>query len=93
MYTVSSEQLKSYIQRVERLEEEKARVSDDIKDLFAEMKGHGYDTKTIRRILKMRRMDQEEFHEQEALFELYLNALAGKATNAEEENSLSPESE
>lgn len=71
----TSKQLRSYIERIERLEEEKAGIASDIKDVFAEAKGNGFDVKTMRQILKIRKMDASDRAEQEALIELYLHAL------------------
>jgi uncharacterized protein (UPF0335 family) len=68
-------ELKQFIERVERLEEEKKTVSDDIRDVFAEMKGRGYDVKAVRQILKIRKQDQAERQEQEAILDVYMQAL------------------
>lgn len=68
-------QLRSLIQRIERLEEEKAALAADIKEVFAEAKGQGFDVKTLRQVLKIRKMDKADRQEQEALLELYLDAL------------------
>ncbi len=75
MYTVSADQLKAFIERIERLEEEKASISEDIKDTYGEAKAVGYDGKTMRQIIKIRKMDQDDFQEQEALLDTYMNAL------------------
>ena len=72
---VAGEQLRSIIQRVEKLEEEKAGISADIRDVFAEAKGNGFDVKAIRTIIKMRKMDQSERDEQETILDTYLHAL------------------
>ena len=72
---VSSAQLKSFIERIERLEEEKAAVSEHIRDVFAEAKGTGFDVKTIRQVLKIRKLETQERVEQEELLDLYLSAL------------------
>lgn len=72
---ITAEQLRSYIERIERLEEEKAGLASDIKDIFAEAKGNGFDVKTMRAILKIRGMDASDRDEQEALLDLYLSAL------------------
>src|SRR5580693_2334263 len=69
------DQLKSIIGRVEKLEEEKAGISADIRDVFAEAKGNGFDTKAIRTIIKMRKMDASEREEQETVLDTYLHAL------------------
>lgn len=72
---VAVEQLKSIIARVEKLEEEKAGISADIRDVFAEAKGNGFDVKAIRTIIKIRKMDQQEREEQETVLDTYLHAL------------------
>ena len=72
---VAAERLRSFIERVERLEEEKAGIANDIKDVYAEAKGEGYDTKVLRQIIRIRKMDRAERQEQEALLDLYLSAL------------------
>ena len=73
--TVAAGQLRSIIERIERLEEEKKNISDDIKDVYAEAKGTGFDTKALRTIIRMRKQDQNERQEAEAILELYLAAL------------------
>ncbi|MEO1656494.1 MAG: DUF2312 domain-containing protein [Pseudomonadota bacterium] len=73
--TVAGERLKLFIERVERLEEDKKAVMDDIKEVFAEAKGEGYDTKVMRQIVRLRKMDHADRQEQEALLELYLSAI------------------
>lgn len=72
---VSSAQLRQYIEKVERLEEEKAELMDAIREVFAEAKGNGFDIKIMKQVLKMRKMKQEELMEQEELLTLYLQAL------------------
>jgi uncharacterized protein (UPF0335 family) len=69
------DQLKSIIQRVEKLEEGKAGLSADIRDVFAEAKGNGFDTKAIRTIIKLRKMDDREREEQETVLDTYRRAL------------------
>lgn len=73
--TVAAGQLKAFIERVERLEEEKQTVADDIKDVFAEMKGVGFDTKAVRSIIKLRKKDSAEREEEQAILDMYLSAL------------------
>ena len=73
--SVSKDQLKSIIERVERLEEDKAAIASDIKDVYAEAKGNGYDTKALRAIVRYRKEDAQDRAEREAIFETYLNAL------------------
>ncbi|MFP6731357.1 MAG: DUF2312 domain-containing protein [Alphaproteobacteria bacterium] len=72
---IASEHLRSYIDRIERLEEEKAGLASDIRDIYAEAKGNGFDSKTMRRIVSLRKLDQSERNEQEALLDLYQRAL------------------
>ena len=73
--SVAKDQLKSIVERIERLEEEKKALADDIKEVYAEAKGNGFDTKTLRRVISLRRQDKTERAEQEALLDLYLHAL------------------
>lgn len=72
---IAVDRLLSLITRIERLEEEKKALSADIKDVFAEASGAGFDTKIMRAVLKIRRMDQADRDEQEALLDTYLRAL------------------
>lgn len=72
---VAAEELKQFIERIERLEEEKAGIADDIKEVFAELKGRGFDSKAVRQILRIRKQDHEERQEQEAILDLYMQAL------------------
>jgi len=69
------DQLKAFIERVERLEEEKKALADDIRDVYAEAKGSGFDAKALRTIVRMRKQDANERKEQEAILETYLHAL------------------
>ena len=73
--TVASRQLKSFVERIERLEEEKKGLADDIRDVFAEAKGQGFDTKVMRQVIRLRKKDVAERQEEEALLDLYLHAL------------------
>jgi uncharacterized protein (UPF0335 family) len=73
--TVAAGQLRAFIERVERLEEEKKTIADDIKEVYAEMKGNGFDTKAVRTIVRLRKKDQEERQEEEAILDLYKAAL------------------
>ena len=68
-------QLKSVIERIERLEEEKAALASDIREVYAEAKSAGYDTKVMRQIVKLRKMDSADRQEQEALLEVYMQAV------------------
>lgn len=71
----AKDQLKSIVERVERLEEEKAALSGDIKEVYAEAKGHGFDTKIVRQVVRIRKMDTTEREERDALLDLYMSAL------------------
>lgn len=73
--TVASGQLRAFIERIERLEEEKGEIADDIKQVFAEAKGTGFDTKAMRTIIRLRKKDQAERQEEEAILDLYMAAL------------------
>ncbi|WP_319485860.1 DUF2312 domain-containing protein [uncultured Cohaesibacter sp.] len=79
---VAADQLRAFVERIERLEEEKKAISDDIKDVYAEAKGNGYDVKVMRQVVRMRKQDSNERMEMEALLDLYLHAL-GMAPSAE----------
>jgi uncharacterized protein (UPF0335 family) len=72
---IAGEQLRSFIERIERLEEERKTLAEDIKEVFAEAKGNGFDTKIIREIIKIRRMDEDDLDEQETLLDIYKRAL------------------
>lgn len=72
---IAVEQLKSIIERIERLEEEKAGIASDIKDVFAEAKGNGYDVKTLRKVITLRKQDVAEREEAEYLLDTYKRAL------------------
>lgn len=71
----AKDQLRAFVERIERLEEEKKGISDDIKDVYAEAKGNGYDTKALRTVVRLRKQDKDERAEQEAILETYLHAL------------------
>ncbi len=73
--SVAADQLKALIERIERLEEEKAGISGDIKDVYAEAKSNGFDTKVLRKIIGIRKKDHAERLEEEAILELYMQAL------------------
>ena len=73
--TVAAGQLRALIERIERLEEEKKTIADDIKDVYAEAKGTGFDTKALRTIVRMRKQDANERAEQETILETYMQAL------------------
>lgn len=72
---VSAEQLRLFIERIERLEEEKRGISDDIKDVYGEAKSTGFDAKIMRQIVRLRKMERHQLQEQDALLETYRNAL------------------
>ena len=73
--TVAADQLRLFIERNERLEEEKKGISDDIRDVYSEAKSNGYDTKTMRAIVRLRKMENHARQEADALMETYRNAL------------------
>ena len=73
--SVAADQLKAFIERIERLEEEKAGIAGDIKYDYAEAKGNGFDTKVLRKIISLRKRDYAERQEEEAILELYMQAL------------------
>ena len=77
--SVAADQLKSIIERIERLEEEKAALSGDIKDVYGEAKANGFDVKVLRKIISMRKRDFAERQEEEAILELYMQALGMSA--------------
>ncbi len=72
---VAKDHLKAFVERIERLEEEKKTISDDIKDVYAEAKGNGYDVKALRSVVRLRKQDSDERKEHEAILDTYLAAL------------------
>ncbi|WP_372090276.1 DUF2312 domain-containing protein [Tistrella mobilis] len=72
---ISADVLRSYIERIERLEEEKAGIAANIREVFAEAKGNGFDTKVMRQLIKLRRMEPQDVAEQDDLLDLYKRAL------------------
>ncbi len=72
---VAQEQLRSFVDRIERLEEERAALTADIREVYSEAKGQGFDTKIMRQVVRMRKLDKADFQEQEAILDLYLSAL------------------
>ena len=76
---VQGDQLKSIVERIERLEEEKKTISDDIKEVYAEAKGNGYDVKVLRKVIAIRKRDANERAEEEAILDLYLQAVGETA--------------
>ncbi|MBM3504053.1 MAG: DUF2312 domain-containing protein [Alphaproteobacteria bacterium] len=73
--TIAADQLRSFIERIERLEEEKAALTGDIREVYAELKGTGFEPKIVRQLVRMRKMDKAEYDEQEALLDIYKSAL------------------
>ena len=72
---IAGDRLKSFIERIERLEEEKKALADDIKEVYAEAKGTGFDTKIMRQVIRLRKMDKDDLDEQETLIDVYRRAL------------------
>ena len=73
--SVAKDRLQSFIERIERLEDEKASLQEDIKEIYNEAKGAGFDTKTMRKVVKLRKMDREKRQEEQELLELYKSTL------------------
>jgi len=71
----AKDQLKAFVERIERLEEEKKAIADDVRDVYAEAKANGYHVKALRKVVRMRKQDVNERKEQEAILETYLHAL------------------
>lgn len=71
----AKDQLKAFVERIERLEEEKKTISEDIRDVYAESKGNGFDVKALRAVIRLRKQEPQERKEQELILETYLNAL------------------
>ena len=84
-HDTAGKQILAFIQRVERLEEEKADIASDIKEVYAEAKGNGFDTKILRLIVKRRKQDAAERAEQEALLELYEHQIGMRPDVEDEE--------
>lgn len=76
---IQGDQLKSIVERIERLEEEKKTIGDDIKEVYAEAKGNGYDVKVLRMVIRIRKRDANERAEEEAILDLYLQAVGESA--------------
>ena len=72
---ITAEQLRSYIERIERLEEEKAAIATDVREVYAEAKSNGFDVKIMRQVLRLRKLDHDDRSEQDALLDLYKRAL------------------
>jgi uncharacterized protein (UPF0335 family) len=77
---VEGGQLRAFVERIERLEEEKRTIADDIKDVYAEAKGNGFDVKIMRKVVSLRRQDLNKRREEEEILDLYLSALGMHAT-------------
>jgi len=71
----AKDRLRSFVERIERLEEERAALTADIREVYAEAKGEGFDTKTMRAVVRLRKLDKADFQEREAMLDLYLGAL------------------
>jgi uncharacterized protein (UPF0335 family) len=74
-HSFAKDQLKAIVERIERLEEEKKTISDDIKDVYGEAKGMGFDTKILKKVVALRKKDEQERMEEEAILDTYLHAL------------------
>ncbi len=72
---IAGDRLKSFVERIERLEEERRALGSDIKEVYAEAKGNGFDTKIMRQVIRLRRMDKDDLDEQDALNDIYKRAL------------------
>ena len=83
--SVAQDQLKAFVERIERMEEEKKAIADDIREIYAEAKGNGFDIKVLRQVVKIRKQDHSERMEQEAILDLYLAALGMQAAPSEDE--------
>ncbi len=77
--TISAQQLRTFVERIERLEQEKAGIADDIKDCYGEAKALGYDVKILRKVISLRKKKPNERREEEELLEIYLHALGDLA--------------
>ena len=73
--TIAAERLRSFVERIERLESERAAIAGDVREVYAEAKGAGFDVRTLRQVVRLRRLDNAERQEQEALLDLYKSAL------------------
>lgn len=76
---IQGDQLKSIVERIERLEEEKKTITDDIKEVYSEAKANGYDVKVLRKVISIRKRDLRERREEEAVLDLYLQAVGESA--------------
>ena len=82
---VAADQLRTIVERIERLEEEKKAIADDVKEVYAEAKANGYDTKTLRKIVTLRKVEAAERQEQEAILDLYMHALGMVAPSSSDD--------
>lgn len=83
---IAGEQLRSFIERIERVEEEKKGLAEDIKEIYAQAKATGFDPKIMRKVISIRKMDNADRQEQEALLDVYLHAIEGGEPAAESDN-------
>lgn len=90
--SIARDQLRNLVERVERLEEEKRMLSDDIKEVYAEAKARGFDTRILRKVVKLRKMEASDREEEQSMVDLYMSAL-GMLTAAIREASQSNETE
>ena len=77
MNTAAQGRLKTIVERIERLEEDKAAIATDLKEVYAEAKGEGFDTKILRKVIRLRKQDKAKRQEEEAILDLYLSAIGG----------------
>ena len=82
--SVAQDQLRAFVERIERMEEEKAAIAADIREIYAEAKSNGFDTKILRQVVKIRKQDHNERMEAEAILDLYLSALGMQSAPAED---------
>ena len=82
---IAAQQLRAFVDRIERLEEEKKALAEDIKEVYAEAKGNGFDTKILRKVIALRKRDVAERQEEETILDLYLQALGMKPGGADDE--------
>lgn len=74
-HSVAADELRQFVERIEKLEQEKSDIASDIKDVYTELAGRGYDKKSVRQIIKIRKKDREELQEEEEILNLYREAL------------------
>lgn len=74
-YSIAADELRAFIERLERLEAEKKDIADQVKEVYAECKGRGYDTKVVKKVLSLRKRDKDDIAEEEAVLEMYKAAL------------------